>query len=45
MPIDHRYVLISPCRDEANFMRRTLDSVVGQSILPAKWIIVDDGSS
>lgn len=45
MPIDHRYVLISPCRDEADFMRRTLDSVVGQSIRPAKWIIVDDGST
>ena len=45
MPIDHRYVLISPCRDEAEFMRRTLDSVVGQSIRPAKWIIVDDGST
>jgi len=45
MPIDHRYVLISPCRDEADFMERTLDSVVGQSIPPAKWIIVDDGSS
>jgi len=45
MPIDHRYVLISPCRDEADFIRRTLDSVVAQSIRPAKWIIVDDGSS
>ena len=26
-------------------MRRTLDSVVSQSIPPAKWIIVDDGST
>ena len=26
-------------------MERTLDSVVGQSIPPAKWIIVDDGST
>ena len=40
-----RYVLISPCRDEAAFMRQTLDSVIGQSIQPAKWIIVDDGST
>jgi poly-beta-1,6-N-acetyl-D-glucosamine synthase len=39
------YVLISPCRDEAAFMRDTLDSVIEQSIKPAKWIIVDDGSS
>lgn len=26
-------------------MRQTLDSVVGQSVRPSKWIIVDDGSS
>ena len=40
-----RYVVISPCRDEANYMRQTLDSVVAQSIRPARWIIVDDGST
>lgn len=39
------YVLISPCRNEAAYMRRTLDSVVAQSVLPARWIIVDDGST
>lgn len=26
-------------------MRQTLDSVVAQSVLPTKWIIVDDGST
>jgi poly-beta-1,6-N-acetyl-D-glucosamine synthase len=40
-----RYALISPCRNEADYMRDTLDSVAGQSIRPAKWIIVDDGST
>jgi len=40
-----KYVLISPCRDEAKYMRYTLDSVIAQSIRPAKWIIVNDGSS
>jgi biofilm PGA synthesis N-glycosyltransferase PgaC len=39
------YVLISPCRNEAAYMRRTLDSVVVQSITPALWVIVDDGST
>jgi poly-beta-1,6-N-acetyl-D-glucosamine synthase len=39
-----KYMLISPCRDEAAYMRETLNSVIQQSILPAKWIIVDDGS-
>lgn len=40
-----RYVLISPCRNEADYMRQTLDSVVAQSVRPAKWVIVDDGST
>jgi biofilm PGA synthesis N-glycosyltransferase PgaC len=39
------YCLITPCRDEARYGRRTLDSVVHQSVLPALWVIVDDGSS
>jgi poly-beta-1,6-N-acetyl-D-glucosamine synthase len=39
-----RYLLISPCRDEASYAQRTLDSVLRQSLLPALWIIVDDGS-
>ncbi|MBL3567019.1 glycosyltransferase, partial [Rhodovulum sulfidophilum] len=39
------YLLISPCRDEAAHMRRTLDSVLAQSLRPAKWVIVDDGST
>lgn len=39
------YVLISPCRDEEEYMRQTLDSVISQSVLPTKWIIVDDGST
>lgn len=39
------YALISPCRNEQDYMRRTLDSVVGQSVRPALWVIVDDGST
>jgi poly-beta-1,6-N-acetyl-D-glucosamine synthase len=39
------YVLISPCRDEAAYMRETLDTVIAQSLRPAKWVIVDDGST
>jgi len=39
------YLLISPCRDEAKYMRETLDSVIAQSVRPAKWVIVDDGST
>lgn len=39
-----RYVIISPCRDEARHMGVTLESVAKQTLLPALWVIVDDGS-
>lgn len=42
---DRRYCLISPCRDEEQYARRTLDSVAAQTAPPALWIVVDDGSS
>jgi biofilm PGA synthesis N-glycosyltransferase PgaC len=45
VPSPQSYVLVSPCRDEAKHLRRTMDSVLAQSVLPKKWIIVDDGSS
>lgn len=53
MAIDHphpplprrRYCLISPCRDEAMYARRTLETVTSQSVPPALWVIVDDGST
>ena len=44
MEHNRRYLLVSPCRDEAKFIRRTLDSVAAQSVKPALWIVVDDGS-
>jgi len=43
--VKRSYLLISPCRDEAEFMRQTLDTVVNQTEIPAKWVIVDDGST
>jgi len=39
------YVVISPCRDEDEYMVKTLDSMVAQTHRPKKWIIVDDGST
>ena len=44
MNSERRYVLISPCRNEADYMRRTLDSVAAQTLPPALWVVVDDGS-
>src|ERR1700709_2158925 len=43
--LSRRYLLISPCRDEAKYLRRTLDSVAAQSVPPALWVVVDDGST
>lgn len=39
------YVVITPACNELNYIQFTLDSVVAQTIQPAKWIIVDDGST
>ena len=44
-PKGRRVLLVSPCRDEAKFMRRTLDTVMAQTIKPTTWVIVDDGST
>lgn len=43
--MNRRYLIVSPCRNEADFMRQTLDTVVAQSVRPARWVIVDDGST
>lgn len=39
------YIIVSPGRNEADYMRQTLDTVVAQTLKPEKWIIVDDGST
>ena len=40
-----KYVLITPARNEEAFIAKTLDSVVTQTVLPERWVIVDDGST
>jgi len=39
------YVLITPARNEAQFIELTIAAVVAQSVRPLKWIIVSDGST
>jgi len=39
------YVLITPARNEVGLLGKTLDSVVSQTVLPKKWVIVSDGST
>ncbi|MGH7979699.1 MAG: glycosyltransferase family 2 protein [Limisphaerales bacterium] len=40
-----KYILISPARNESTFIQKTLDSMVAQTLLPERWVIVDDGST
>lgn len=44
MSSDH-YVIITPVCDEAQYIEKTIASVTDQTVLPSRWIIVDDGSS
>lgn len=43
--LDLTFVLITPARNEAEFLEETIKSVVGQTIKPLKWVIVSDGST
>jgi glycosyltransferase involved in cell wall biosynthesis len=43
--LSHQYCVITACRDEALYARVTLNSIVKQSLRPALWVIVDDGST
>ncbi len=45
MPETLRYVIITPARNEAQFIELTLQSMVGQTLRPLKWVIVSDGST
>jgi glycosyltransferase involved in cell wall biosynthesis len=40
-----RYVLITPARNEADYIELTLKSVISQTVKPLKWVIVSDGST
>jgi GT2 family glycosyltransferase len=39
------YVLITPARNEAQFIELTIKSVVAQTVRPIQWVIVSDGST
>ena len=40
-----RYVLVTPARNEAAFIEKTIESVLAQTVRPVKWVIVSDGST
>jgi len=38
------YIIITPAFNEAEYIEQTIKGVLAQSVLPHKWVIVDDGS-
>jgi len=40
-----KYVLITPARNEEEYIEKTIKAVISQTILPIKWVIVSDGST
>jgi biofilm PGA synthesis N-glycosyltransferase PgaC len=40
-----RYVLVTPVRDEAATIARTIAAVTRQTLQPSEWVIVSDGST
>jgi glycosyltransferase involved in cell wall biosynthesis len=40
-----KYVLITAARNEEAFIEKTLASMAAQTLLPERWVIVDDGST
>jgi len=40
-----QYAIVTPAYNEASHIARTIESVIGQTTLPAQWVIVDDGST
>ena len=42
---DRSILLVTPCRDEADHIDSTIETVANQTLRPTLWIIVDDGST
>lgn len=40
-----KYVLITPARNEARFIKNVIKSIIAQTILPQRWLIIDDAST
>jgi poly-beta-1,6-N-acetyl-D-glucosamine synthase len=39
------YVLVTPARNEADYIESTIKSMIAQTLRPLKWVIVSDGST
>jgi glycosyltransferase involved in cell wall biosynthesis len=45
METKFKYALLTACRNEEDYIEATINSVVSQTIMPQKWIIINDGST
>lgn len=45
IPAQMRYVLVTPARNEGAFIAKTIQSVIMQTLIPLRWVIVEDGST
>lgn len=45
IPPGKRILIISPAKDEGDYIEQTIHSLAWQELRPAKWVIVNDGSS
>lgn len=48
LPIEergYRYIVITPARNEAEYLPETIRSMAAQTVKPIEWVIVNDGSS
>jgi len=43
--MNRRYIVFTPCRNEEKNLPNLLQSITVQTIRPALWVIVDDGST
>jgi len=43
--MNRKYVIVTAAYNEAAYLRSAVESVIRQTILPRRWIIVDDGST
>jgi len=42
--MEKKYLIVTPVRDESQYLEHSINCILNQTILPAKWIIVNDNS-
>lgn len=40
-----RYLVVTPVRNEEDYLETTIESMLAQTLRPAEWVIVNDGST